>query len=43
VKQIEASAKHFYNLEDIEQVGYFAYLFFEVVEFVFENQSRDYA
>ena len=43
VKQIEASAKHFYNLENMKQVDHFADFFFEVVEFVFENQSRDYA
>ena len=43
VKQLEASAKHFYNLENMKQTQRFGDLFFEVVEYVFENHSRDYA
>jgi hypothetical protein len=37
VKQLEASAKHFYNLENMKQTQHFGDLFFDVVEYVFEN------
>ncbi len=40
---MEASAKHFYNLENLAQTKKFADLFFRTVEHVFETKSRDYA
>lgn len=43
VKQIEASAKHFYNTENAKQCEHFADLFFTQVEQVFATHSRDYA
>ena len=43
VKQLEASAKHFYNLDNLRQTERFGDLFFQVIEHVFETYSRDYA
>jgi len=43
VKQLEASAKHFYSLENLKQTQRFGDQFFQVVENVFETQSRDFA
>lgn len=43
VKQIEASSKHFYNMENLKQTERFADYFFETVEYVFKNHTRDYA
>ena len=43
VKQIEASAKHFYNTENMAQCNNYADKFFAQVEQVFATQNRDYA
>jgi len=43
VKQLEASAKHFYNLANIAQTEKFCDAFFRDVEEVFATQNRDYA
>jgi hypothetical protein len=43
VKQLEASAKHFYNIENLDQTAKYADAFFRDVEKVFATQNRDYA
>ena len=43
VKELEASAKYFYNLEQLSQANKFANYFFKTVEYVFETHNRDYA
>jgi hypothetical protein len=43
VKKLEASAKHFYNVENIELTATFADLFFKDIQDVFKERDRDYA
>ena len=43
VKELEASARYFYNVEQISQAEKYADYFFKTVEYVFETHNRDYA